>query len=302
MNALEVDLNLFKVLAVLFEEGSVSKAATRLKVSQPAVSAALRRLREQFDDELFIRSGGGLVPTRFAESLQEPVRRTMELIDNEVLFARSFDPASARMTFRISTSDLGEAILLPPLHALLKKMAPNCTLQCVSLPPELMKRAMIQGEIDLAIGYFPDLAMNGIHEQFLSHLPLAGQVREGHPLAGKSIDSKTFQALGHAVVGHETRRLDAYEKFIEQQGIERDIRVELANMTSLPPLLASTDLIAVAPNITGQYSGLSKVDLPFEPPSIEAKIYWHHRAHADAAIMWLKRQIMDSQIGVSGFA
>ena len=294
MSKRKIDLNLLRVLDVLLEENSVSRAAERLEVSQPSISSALARLRTQFEDELFIRRSTGLVPTPYAQRLRGPIREVITLIEGDILHNRNFDPGSAKRTFRLSISDLGEAVILPQLIDVFEKQAPRCQLISSSHPPRALSEAIMRDEVDIAIGYFPDLAGNGVHERHLTAVHLSCLAKSGHPLAGKSIDMATFEATPQAVISHETRTLDVYEAFIKAHGIKRDIKIHMANMASLPPVLAASDLIAIAPiDIARKYPGLETIEVPFELEPIEAKLYWHHRCHNDPANIWLRERIVE---------
>lgn len=294
MNLRHFDLNLLTILNHLFELRSVSNTAKRLNVSQPTISAALARLRDQFGDELFVRSAAGLIPTQYAASLERPVREVIKLIDSEVLSARSFDPLTTRREIAISTSDIGEAVLLPGFISYLESNAPLCSLSSISLTPNRLATALAQGDVDIAIGYFPDLTGNGIHLQVLDAVPLKCICRIGHPLADETLDIEQFSALPQAVVGHGSRSIEVYEKMIHDYGAIRNIKLRLANMMSLPAIISSSDIITIAPfNMAELYPGLTTIDLSFGLPSLDVCVFWHHRSHKDPMNIWLRKAIGD---------
>jgi len=264
------------------------------------VSGALARLREYFEDELFIRRANGLVPTAYAESLRGPVNRAISQINNEIFFARNFEPQTATRTFHISTSDLGEVVLIPNLIRMLEQHAPGCGLASIALPPRLLTEALAQGDVDLAIGYFPDLVANGIHEKLLANTPIACLARKGHPFIGRTIDLDTFQRAPQAVLSHESRKMNEFEALVAEQGLRRNVRAQLSSMTSLPSIIAATDLIAVAPAVmVTLFPGLMKVELPFQLPMLDLKMYWHHRAHRDPATKWLRSNVSKMAEGMA---
>lgn len=297
MNFRDLDLNLLLLLNALFDERSVSRTAARLGISQPAVSASLGRLREFFDDQLFVRSANGLLPTAYADSLCEPVRRIVELIDNEIMQSRQFDPLESTRAFAITTSDIGEAHFLPGLLRKMNREAPQCMVQSASFPPKRLAEVMERGEIDLAVGYFPDLDTKGFHSQSLAMEPLVCIARRDHPDVGDTIDLETFGRVPQAVVTHEARGQHAYEQLVVDQRIVRNIRTRIAHFTSVPVVIAATDLIAVVPRgLAELYSEMAKfklkqVELPFAAPPLELKQYWHQRTHRDPASRWLRSVI-----------
>jgi len=291
----DLDLNLLSVLRALFEEMNVSRAARRLRLSQPAVSASLARLRRYFNDELFFRAGQGLLPTAFAEGLREAVLTSMDLIDQRVKHGRRFDPRKAQTTFTLSTADIGEAVCMRPLLSRLKAEAPGCELRFVAAAAPKLSELMSRGEVDLAVGYFPDLTGKGIHSEQLRLEPLTCLLRREHPLVRGRLTLDTFRQLEHLVVTHEGRGQDDYERIVLEKKVGRRVRARICHFTNAPALLAETDLIAVVPHALGVlYSktyGLQSLPLPFSVPHMEIKLFWHQRVHRDMATAWLRRVI-----------
>src|ERR1700761_7706629 len=159
-----VDLNLLTVFLAIYDARSVSGAAAGLEMTQPGVSTALRRLRAQFDDPLFVRTGTGMEPTGRARELEEPIRLIIDLVHRKVLTSSAFEPATATNEFRLAMSDVGEHGFLPPIMAALARQAPQVRVRCLSSRFNEIERAMETGELDLALGYFPDLKSSNIME------------------------------------------------------------------------------------------------------------------------------------------
>ncbi len=296
MDTAKLDLNILKVLQVLFEERHVSRTAKRLNISQPAVSASLARLRRYFDDELFFRAGQGLMPTAYAESLRPAVCDAMEIIDSKVLHSRRFEPSKATCTFTFSTSDIGEAACMLPLLFRLQQAAPACTLSSSAAPPRKLAEKMANGEIDIALGYFPDLDAKCFHSELLWYEPLICLLRRDHPVIGETFSLEQFKSVEHLVVTHEERRHDDYERLIAEKRIPRKVRARICHFTNAPRLLANTDLVATVPrHVASLYADLHQlkcIKLPFPVPDLEVKLYWHQRAHQDAANCWLRKTII----------
>jgi DNA-binding transcriptional LysR family regulator len=292
MNPRELDLNLLTVLHILFEEKHVSRTARRLNISQPAVSASLARLRDYFSDPLFFRAGQGLLPTAYAESLREAVCSAMQLIDAQILHSRRFDPLNTSCTFTVCTSDIGEAVCMRPLLLRLNWEAPGCGLNSVAAPPKNLTDLMSHGEVDVALGYFPDLADKCFHSEHLGFDSLTCLLRKDHPIVGTDLTLDQFQRLEHLVVTHEGRRADEYERLISEQSIDRNVRARISHFTNVPALLATTDLVAVVPHsLAHLYCDiypLKTAQLPFSGGDIELKLYWHQRVHQDSANIWFR--------------
>lgn len=292
MNYRELDLNLLMVLDALYEEGSVTAAAARLKISQPTVSFSLNKLRASLDDELFVRDGSGMRPTPFAQQIEEPVRKILGIVRQDLLRQRGFDPGTAQRSFAFSTSDIGELVFLPEIIACLRREAPGVTLRCLSLPPNELQEALAEGVVDIALGYFPDLQGALIYQQKLFEHPFTCVVREGHPLIGDSLTPEQFVSLEHAVVEQKGRSQEIAERRMAELGIERRIILRSPHFMSIPLLVASSDIISVVPLAVGRaYSRIAPLKLvppPFDIPVIELKQFWHRRLHADPGVVWMR--------------
>jgi DNA-binding transcriptional LysR family regulator len=162
-----LDLNLLPIAVALYEQRGVGKAAGQLGMSQPAVSAALARLRKAFSDPLFVRTAHGMAPTARAHVLVGHARDMLARVDRDLLSGMAFDPASASGSFAFALSDVGEMVFLPRILECLHRLAPMASIRSISLPPPQLRDGLENGEIDLAIGYFPDLARTNFCQQRL---------------------------------------------------------------------------------------------------------------------------------------
>ena len=292
MNYREIDLNLLLILDAMYDAGSTTQAAERLKISQPTVSFSLGKLREVFGDELFVRHGISMQPTPLAEAIREPVRRVLETVRLEILHERAFDPANAEREFTVSASDVGELVFLPLLLDRLRSASPRSTVRCLSMPPAELREAMTTGGVDLAIGYFPDLTGAGFFQQKLFEHAFACLVRADHPTIGESIGMEQFLAADHVVVMQEGRSQEIAERRIVELGLVRRVVLRSPHFMSVPHLVATTDVISIVPRAVGRAflrSGrLKLLEPPFQIPRIELKQYWHRRVHTDPGIVWLR--------------
>ena len=280
----------------MLEHQSVTRAGLALGLSQPAMSAALAKLRAQFDDPLFVRTGRGMKPTPRAAQLAEPVHRVLELVRSEILQKSAFDPSTAERTFTIITPDIGEVAFLPKVLAYVEREAPGITLRSVAMQPMATREALESGAADLAVGYFPDLAKAGFYQQRLFRNSFVCLVRSDHPTIGERLTLKQFLAASHAIV-RPAGRSHIFERFLEQRGVQRKVRLDVGHFTSLLTIIAESDLIATVPLDIGQvFARLAKVRLiepPIKPPGFDLKQHWHRRFHKDGANIWLRRTLRE---------
>lgn len=296
-----LDLNLLRVLDALFSLGSVSGAARALGLSQPGVSIALRRLREHFGDDLFVRQGGAMVPTALAEGLREPVLRTLATIQSEILPAGRFDPARSDRRFTISLSDLGDLVFLPDLMARLRERAPGVSVRSVAADPAQLIDGMARGTIDLAIGHLTDAGSASLFEQTLFVQHFVCLVRGDHPTIGDTLSLDQFLGLDHIVVSQEGRSQERFERQVRELRLARRIALHSPHFMSVPLLVAGSDMMTVVPQAVGRiYArllGLKLLPLPFTVPGVELRQFWHRRAHGDPAVFWLRKLVAECFIG-----
>ncbi|RFU48898.1 LysR family transcriptional regulator [Paraburkholderia sp. DHOC27] len=294
----ELDLNLIPYLVALEEARNVSRAAQRLGVSQPRVSTALGRLREYFDDPLFVRTARGMEPTPRALALIPAAREALMRIEHGMLDAQAFDPANTTHTFSVALSDVGELLFLPRLLQCFAQRAPYANLRSVSLPPAQIERGLEAGEVDLAVGYFPALAGNNFFQQRLFTHRFICLMRSDHPLAHEPLTLAQFIACGHAVVRAEGRSQEVLEQFLEKKRVRRRAVLETSHYMSLPFILARTDLIATVPYAVGfayvsEHPSIRLVEPPLELPRFDLRQHWHRKSHNDPRASWLRSVIAE---------
>ncbi len=289
----DLDLNLIPFLVALDEKRSVSRAARALGVSQPRVSTALGRLREYFNDPLFVRTSRGMEPTPRALALVPSAREALDRIQKGMVETQRFDPATTPDTFSIALSDVGEIVFLPQLLRAFGELAPNASLRSVSLPPVQVERGLESGEVDLAVGYFPDLAGTNFFQQRLFTHRFLVLMRSEHPLASGKLTIEQFASCGHAVVRAEGRSQEVLENYLDRNRIRRRAVLETSHFMSLPFILAKTDLIATVPHAIGyayvaEHASITFVEPPFTLPRYDLKQHWHRKFHNDPRTTWLR--------------
>jgi len=297
MGLQRLDLNLLIILDALLEEGTITRVAEQLELSQPTVSAALGKLRTVLNDELFVRTHGGMQPTERAMQLREPVQRILRAVRHEVLTVARFDPAELIGPITISTSDVGELEFLPGLIARMESMAPNATIICVAREPHALADAMDEGEIDLAIGYFPDLQTAVFKQQVLFSHDSVCVARQGHPIYSGKISLAQYRNARHLVVSQETRSQDVIDQALAENNIVRNVALTISHFVNVPPLIARSDLVAtiarpIAQNASRTFP-LLLMPAPFHIAPMQIKQVWHRRFDKSPKLIWLRNLIAD---------
>jgi len=182
MDMNHVDLNLLLIFEAMLEHQSVTRAGQAVGLSQPAMSAALAKLRSMLNDPLFVRTGVGMKPTPRAQDLAPSISRVLDIMRTQVLHESNFDAAVATRTFTINTPDIGEMVFLPKLLKRLSTVAPSIRLRATTVPHEQLETALETGKVDLAVGYFPDLTKAEIFQQRLFSHSFVCVVREDQAL------------------------------------------------------------------------------------------------------------------------
>ncbi len=291
MDVKAIDLNLLVAFDAMIDKRSVTRAGEAIGLSQPAMSAAVARLRALFGDALFVRSGAEMKPTPRALELSEPVRRVIDTVRTDILQRSAFDPATSGRSFTIITPDIGEINFVPRLLARFALEAPGAHLRAVARPRLAAAEGLESGSAELAVGYFPDLQKAGFYQQKLFDNPHVCLVRRDHPTVGARLTLKEYLAASHAVVRPDGRE-HVFEQFIGQRGLQRRVLVELSHFMSLLPVIEGSDLIATVPrdlaDVCLRYGDLRVVEPPLRSPVIAVHQFWHARFHKDPANVWLR--------------
>ena len=301
------DLNLLKVFDAVMAERSLTSAAHQLALTQPAVSNALRRLRETLGDELLVRQGRNLVPTPRAQELWPAVRDTLLRLQTAIA-PNVFDPASASTTFVLTMADATAAELMPPLVELITERAPDVSLRVVPLTTRDPRRLLDEGHADLAIGNFPavmaDLtarAQSGERVPFLHHRLFQGDyvctMRKGHPLAKGRLTLDRFCAARHMLVSFSGRAYGFIDEALGALDRSRRVVLTVNQFFTAGKIVAHSDLLTVLPRhlvgVTGFAARLVLRELPFTPPTIQVDALWHQRKDASSAHAWLRTRVAE---------
>ncbi|SDC69870.1 transcriptional regulator, LysR family [Cupriavidus sp. YR651] len=296
MDVQDVDLNLLVVFEHLLRLRTVSGTAKALKVSQPAVSNALARLRRTFGDELFVRSAKGMLPTPFAQELAEPVAYALDALQSALNRKVSFDPLTSARSFQLAMSDIGEVHFIPKLMSVLRERAPKVSVGTVRNAAVDLAEEMSQGKIDLAVGHFPELTSEFFQRRLFRQRYVC-MFRSGHALDKRTVRLKDFEQADHVVVTAAGTGHARVDEILAKRGVQRNIRLRVPHFVALADIVQSTDLVATVTEKFAQRSaasfGLKYIRHPVELPDIQINLFWHSRYHRDPASQWLRSLIFE---------
>ncbi len=293
MNLNSLDLNLLVALDALLREASVSRAAMRIGLSQPATSHALQRLRELIGDPLLVRTGARMELTPRAQALRSPLAQALDQVRG--LFTRDeFDAARSERHFRLMMPDLAVELLMPPLMAKVTKLAPNVTIDVVPWRGPAIFTAEFARTIDLVISIGD--AFKGFHRQRLYTDSDALAVRRGHPAASRLKKKETFLAARHVAVVIRGQNQDLIDVWLRPNGIERRIALVVPGYIEALHVAARTDLVAFVPRrliaALEKQLLLQAVSPPFDPGIDEQYLFYPTRAQMDPGSIWLRNLML----------
>jgi DNA-binding transcriptional LysR family regulator len=299
------DLNLLKVFDVVMAERSLTRAAQVLSLTQPAVSNALRRLREALGDEVLVRQGRSLQATPKALLLWPQVRETLARLQL-ALAPQPFSPAATVRSFVLTMADATASQLMPGLVQDIMRQAPGVSLRTVPLTTRDPRPMLEEGEVDLALGHFPAaLAAIGLQRQSGQAVRFAHQrlfssdyvcvMRAQHPLANKRLSLDAFCEAQHALVSFSGRAYGLIDEALASVNRSRRVVLTVNQFFTTGSVVAHSDLLAVMPRhfvqVTGFAPQLAVHELPFEVPPIHVDALWHQRQDSDSAQAWLRAQV-----------
>ncbi|CAN7736176.1 LysR family transcriptional regulator [Duganella sp. LjRoot269] len=291
-----IDLNLLVAFDALICERNVTRAGVRIGRTQPAMSAALARLRLLLKDELFVRSAAGLQPTPRALELAAPLGEALASIQRTLDFTQDFDPSRSTVRFTLGLSDHPAFVMLPALQKRLAQLAPGITLRIKSFSAREDAVSLLDaGEVDAAVGV-PGGATPRIPTMPLFEERFVCVMRKGHPLAKKRMSLKGFLACQHLLVSPEGDGVGHVDVRLAQLGHKRDIALTLPQMYAAPAIVAHSDLLATLMEGVVQASGLrgklAVLPLPqLDLAPVPFVLHWHRRNDAHPAQRWLRDQV-----------
>jgi len=289
-----MDLNLLAVLDAVLRERSVQRAAERLAMTPSAVSHALARLREVVGDPLLVRTSKGMVPTARAERLAPRLRDALGALQGVFDDDAAFDPSAAQRFFTISSADLAQFVILPPLLKQLAREAPGLRLVVRPPRPEMLDQ-LASGAVDLAFSVMQD-APEGFRCQAVFREEFLCMLRKGHPAAAAPLTLERWLSLQHLSVAPRGGPGSIVDDALAKLGKQREIALVVPHFLMAPLIVAETDLALLLPaRIARRYATLLPLELL--PPPLPLAAFtiaqlWHERAHGDPAHAWLRQQVV----------
>ncbi|MAG75580.1 MAG: LysR family transcriptional regulator [Colwelliaceae bacterium] len=288
----DLDIKQLKVLHLLLRESNVSKVAHILGISQQAVSEHLRKLRNTFGDQLFIRKSNGLIATPFAESLATEVGRIINSIE-KLVEPKEFNPATVKSIFRICATDYAQAVVLPKFLASIRSQAPNLKVIVQDIEIDNLSNLMDRGDIDLVIS-FPRFLPQKYPMATLFTENHKCVVNKKHPRANEIWSIEDVAKHPQLIVSPKRANLvGSADDYFEERGYKRNIVMTLPFFSSTADCVASTDLLAFLPSKLLTHSNLHKVKCDIDLPSFDVVIAWHQRSDKDQLNKWIRSKLLD---------
>jgi DNA-binding transcriptional LysR family regulator len=291
------DLNLLPVFEALLRHGSVTRAAAQMGLTQSAMSSALGRLRRQFGDPLFVNTRAGMLPTARALELAPSLTDALATVRTAIGARETFDPRSTTRSLRVYMTDVGETVLLPSLMRHLNEHSPALRLETAQLSAAELAVRLETGDIDLAIGYVPQLP-DRIRRARLFEEHYVCMTRPDHPMGRLApLTLKEFLAARHVLIASMGSGHQVLERTLAEHGVLDNVALRVPHFVVVPLIVAGTDLIVSVPSrVAGASARLVKVKvhpLPVPIPSFDVSLYWHERVENDVANQWLRNAVTE---------
>lgn len=286
-----VDLNLYRVFDAIYTQGSLTRAGEVLHLTQPAVSNALARLRSAYEDPLFVRTAGGMVPTPAAESIIAGIRSALQLLDDSLNARLAFDPRKAKRRFRLSAGDQPAAMLAPRLLRLIAAYDFSVELEILPLRRESVVHELASGQLDFAFDAVPLsdpqlLSMKVLEDEMVC------AVRPGHSGVGRRLTLEKYLSLLHVHASSRRQGPGLIDLALRRLGRQRRIVLRLPYHLALPYIVAASDLAASIPRSLALAHALRAVPLPFATPAAEIHAFWHKNTSRDGGSLWFREQLL----------
>ena len=293
MHISRIDLNLFVVLDAIYREGNITRASQALKLSQPALSHALGRLRELLKDPLFVRQGSGMVPTPLTRNLIGPVRQALQTLELHVRQSQRFDPGQTHRAFHLGLRDVFEATILPALVRTLQDQAPGIELTSVRTDRRTLEADLAAGALDLALD-IPLPTGDSIRQTRVFRDRLIVMGRAEHPVLRDELTLAGYLSQTHILVSsrRQGRGLEDFE--LNREGYRRRIGLRCQHYFAACRVVSQTDWLLTMPEqyarIANAQFGNRIVPFPLPTQPLDVHLYWHANVDHDPANQWLREQ------------
>ena len=289
-----LDLNLLVVFNAIYTEGSLTKAGEIVGITQPAVSSALSKLREYFDDQLFIRVGQGVKPTAKTENIIIHVRDALSILQKSIERPESFDPAVSSRTFRLSLNDVSEGRVLPILMTKIRKVAPNVKVSSYYTMREDLLHSLAANEVNFAVDPFPP-SETDIKKGIIFEDEFVCGFRKDHPLASsKNLSIDQYLELDHIHISGRRTGGALVDNALSKLQVERRVILRAQHYLITPEILKNSDMVLTCTKAFAKKHKLAFKTLPFEVAPSQFFLAWHESNDNDPGHIWLKSLIKES--------
>ena len=276
--------------------GSLSEAAERVGITQPAASHALARLRRQFKDQIFVRTSTGMRPTPYGEKLSASIRDALQALSGAFESREEFNPATSRRSFNLFISDNGQLVILPRLLARLNALAPHARIRAQAFPSKGLHVSLESGEVDLAVGSFTTLVA-GFRQKRLFRESYVCVVRKDHPQFRNGMSFEAFRAAPHAMAEEAGLAHELLDRWLTKQGVQREVKLFVPRFMVLSIVATNSDLLVIMPSrVADQFSKILPLKImqaPLKLPTYDIKLFWHERVNDDPANRWLRNVFVE---------
>jgi len=286
-----VDLNLFLVFDAIYTERNLTRAARVLFVTQPAVSNALKRLRQVFNDPLFVRTPHGMAPTPVADNISGAIKDALHLLNTSLTGSEVFVPATTSKIFKFSVHDYDEAILIPKLMQQLAVLAPGASIECYGVPRRDLESELSSGSLDFALDV-PLFSAPQLCRQSLATERYVCMVRPDHPIAGQQLTLERYLELEHVHVSGRRKGIGHVDIALEMLGRQRNIKLRMKNYMAGPQVVATTDLALSLPGNLAAMYGMKVFEMPFNVETLHQYHYWHKSTDQDQTSIWMRSLLL----------
>ena len=287
----KLNLDWLEVFVHVYKTQSVSRAASLLGMEQASASTALNKLRQHFEDRLFVRTAGGMTPTPRAQSIYPELLEALARIEIARGKPAVFSPADAVREFRICMTDISEIIILPKLINYLQKTAPGVAVEAVTISADTRQK-LASGDVDLAVGFLPSLEA-GFYQQSLFEQDFVCLAAKNHPRVQGKLNPRLFSSEGHILVTTAGTGHTIVDKVLAKQKIERRVVLRVPSFLGVARIVAQTDFLVVVPRLFGMALASQDRVQVLEPPVLlpryKVKQHWHERFHVDTGSIWLRQ-------------
>ena len=294
MHLSQVDLNLFVVLEAIYREGNITRAGQQLNLTQPAISHALKRLRDLLQDPLFVRQGPHMVPTPFTRNMIEQVRQALQLLEVNLTESQNFVPEYTRRSFHLSLWEYTEALVLPTLLQRLLHAAPGMSISTSRVKRRDLEAELARGSVDLAIE-IPMTMSDRIRRKWLLNEPFVVMARKGHPAIKDKLDLDSYLAQRHVLVSSRRHGPSLVDIELSRRGLRREVFLRSQHNFAASIVVSKTDMLLTLPERQAQLLNTGSLNrvypFPLTEPRLEAHLYWHESVENDPANRWLREEI-----------